>query len=122
MVCVKSCSVGGWNLFGWIFRQPVFYVCASALFNTAACVCTDATRLIKNESAERIRGNPWNICWCVLKDATLLPNNARTREFWEVPLKPDTWLPPPTVRKQEIIKITEQLIEAINNGDFEAYA
>uniref|UniRef100_A0A3B4Y6N1 calcium/calmodulin-dependent protein kinase n=1 Tax=Seriola lalandi dorsalis TaxID=1841481 RepID=A0A3B4Y6N1_SERLL len=27
-----------------------------------------------------------------------------------------------TTRKQEIIKITEQLIEAINNGDFEAYA
>ncbi|XP_075072765.1 calcium/calmodulin-dependent protein kinase type II subunit gamma isoform X19 [Mixophyes fleayi] len=26
-----------------------------------------------------------------------------------------------TMRKQEIIKITEQLIEAINNGDFEAY-
>uniref|UniRef100_A0A3Q4BFH4 calcium/calmodulin-dependent protein kinase n=1 Tax=Mola mola TaxID=94237 RepID=A0A3Q4BFH4_MOLML len=26
------------------------------------------------------------------------------------------------LRKQEIIKITEQLIEAINNGDFEAYA
>ncbi|XP_075961190.1 calcium/calmodulin-dependent protein kinase type II subunit gamma isoform X13 [Anarhichas minor] len=26
------------------------------------------------------------------------------------------------MRKQEIIKITEQLIEAINNGDFEAYA
>lgn len=31
------------------------------------------------------------------------------------------WILPPTVRKQEIIKITEQLIEAINNGDFEAY-
>lgn len=30
--------------------------------------------------------------------------------------------PPQTpARKQEIIKITEQLIEAINNGDFEAY-
>ncbi|XP_056616533.1 calcium/calmodulin-dependent protein kinase type II subunit gamma isoform X7 [Triplophysa dalaica] len=28
---------------------------------------------------------------------------------------------PPLTRKQEIIKITEQLIEAINNGDFEAY-
>uniref|UniRef100_A0A3P8ZJZ2 calcium/calmodulin-dependent protein kinase n=1 Tax=Esox lucius TaxID=8010 RepID=A0A3P8ZJZ2_ESOLU len=27
-----------------------------------------------------------------------------------------------TARKQEIIKITEQLIEAVNNGDFEAYA
>ncbi|XP_017283308.1 calcium/calmodulin-dependent protein kinase (CaM kinase) II beta 1 isoform X5 [Kryptolebias marmoratus] len=26
------------------------------------------------------------------------------------------------IRKQEIIKITEQLIEAINNGDFDAYA
>uniref|UniRef100_A0A671XE84 calcium/calmodulin-dependent protein kinase n=1 Tax=Sparus aurata TaxID=8175 RepID=A0A671XE84_SPAAU len=26
------------------------------------------------------------------------------------------------LRKQEIIKITEQLIEAVNNGDFEAYA
>ncbi|XP_042200404.1 calcium/calmodulin-dependent protein kinase type II subunit beta [Callorhinchus milii] len=34
-------------------------------------------------------------------------------------------LPPSTSthsRKQEIIKLTEQLIEAINNGDFEAYA
>ncbi|XP_045649499.1 calcium/calmodulin-dependent protein kinase type II subunit beta isoform X6 [Ursus americanus] len=31
--------------------------------------------------------------------------------------------PPPTLsRKQEVIKITEQLIEAVNNGDFEAYA
>ncbi|XP_066506663.1 calcium/calmodulin-dependent protein kinase type II subunit beta isoform X11 [Hoplias malabaricus] len=32
--------------------------------------------------------------------------------------------PAPAVfsRKQEIIKITEQLIEAVNNGDFEAYA
>uniref|UniRef100_A0A8C0J7A0 calcium/calmodulin-dependent protein kinase n=1 Tax=Chelonoidis abingdonii TaxID=106734 RepID=A0A8C0J7A0_CHEAB len=28
----------------------------------------------------------------------------------------------PAARKQEIIKITEQLIEAVNNGDFEAYA
>ncbi|XP_065803979.1 calcium/calmodulin-dependent protein kinase (CaM kinase) II beta 1 isoform X25 [Labrus bergylta] len=31
-------------------------------------------------------------------------------------------LSPSQTRKQEIIKITEQLIEAINNGDFEAYA
>uniref|UniRef100_A0A452RL21 calcium/calmodulin-dependent protein kinase n=1 Tax=Ursus americanus TaxID=9643 RepID=A0A452RL21_URSAM len=28
----------------------------------------------------------------------------------------------PAARKQEVIKITEQLIEAVNNGDFEAYA
>ncbi|XP_021559408.1 calcium/calmodulin-dependent protein kinase type II subunit beta [Neomonachus schauinslandi] len=31
-------------------------------------------------------------------------------------------LPGPLSRKQEVIKITEQLIEAVNNGDFEAYA
>uniref|UniRef100_A0A3B4XZI8 calcium/calmodulin-dependent protein kinase n=1 Tax=Seriola lalandi dorsalis TaxID=1841481 RepID=A0A3B4XZI8_SERLL len=30
-------------------------------------------------------------------------------------------IPCPGTRKQEIIKITEQLIEAINNGDFDAY-
>lgn len=30
-------------------------------------------------------------------------------------------VPLPLARKQEIIKVTEQLIEAINNGDFEAY-
>ncbi|XP_065152973.1 calcium/calmodulin-dependent protein kinase type II subunit gamma isoform X15 [Paramisgurnus dabryanus] len=37
---------------------------------------------------------------------------------------PQSEAPPPCApltRKQEIIKITEQLIEAINNGDFEAY-
>lgn len=28
---------------------------------------------------------------------------------------------PNAARRQEIIKMTEQLIEAINNGDFEAY-
>ncbi|XP_065106734.2 calcium/calmodulin-dependent protein kinase (CaM kinase) II beta 1 isoform X22 [Paramisgurnus dabryanus] len=35
---------------------------------------------------------------------------------------PSSPLPSAHSRKQEIIKITEQLIEAINNGDFEAYA
>ncbi|XP_028983003.1 calcium/calmodulin-dependent protein kinase type II subunit gamma isoform X2 [Betta splendens] len=43
--------------------------------------------------------------------------------------EPEPALPPPAggggtlqhTRKQEIIKMTEQLIEAINNGDFEAY-
>ncbi|KAM8865954.1 calcium/calmodulin-dependent protein kinase (CaM kinase) II beta 1 isoform 16-T16 [Synchiropus picturatus] len=35
---------------------------------------------------------------------------------------PHTPAVPMQTRKQEIIKITEQLIEAINNGDFEAYA
>lgn len=34
---------------------------------------------------------------------------------------PFIFLIKPTVRKQEIIKVTEQLIEAISNGDFESY-
>ncbi|XP_029283943.1 calcium/calmodulin-dependent protein kinase type II subunit beta-like [Cottoperca gobio] len=38
------------------------------------------------------------------------------------PSPPHTPVVPMQRRKQEIIKITEQLIEAINNGDFEAYA
>ncbi|XP_068577082.1 calcium/calmodulin-dependent protein kinase (CaM kinase) II beta 1 isoform X10 [Cebidichthys violaceus] len=38
------------------------------------------------------------------------------------PSPPHTPVVPMQMRKQEIIKITEQLIEAINNGDFEAYA
>ncbi|KFO71070.1 Calcium/calmodulin-dependent protein kinase type II subunit beta, partial [Cuculus canorus] len=45
--------------------------------------------------------------------------------FPRFPLKPHAQLNcslfSSAVRKQEIIKITEQLIEAINNGDFEAY-
>uniref|UniRef100_A0AAY5F6K0 calcium/calmodulin-dependent protein kinase n=1 Tax=Electrophorus electricus TaxID=8005 RepID=A0AAY5F6K0_ELEEL len=36
-------------------------------------------------------------------------------------LFPETFQVGPLARKQEIIKITEQLIEAVNNGDFEAY-
>uniref|UniRef100_A0AAY4CSF1 calcium/calmodulin-dependent protein kinase n=1 Tax=Denticeps clupeoides TaxID=299321 RepID=A0AAY4CSF1_9TELE len=38
------------------------------------------------------------------------------------PMPPVSPSLPVQSRKQEIIKITEQLIEAINNGDFEAYA
>ncbi|XP_025047476.1 calcium/calmodulin-dependent protein kinase type II subunit beta isoform X12 [Alligator sinensis] len=40
------------------------------------------------------------------------------------PCLPPAATNPPALqsRKQEIIKITEQLIEAVNNGDFEAYA
>ncbi|XP_041066012.1 calcium/calmodulin-dependent protein kinase type II subunit beta isoform X49 [Carcharodon carcharias] len=37
-------------------------------------------------------------------------------------LTPSSIVLPYRARKQEIIKLTEQLIEAINNGDFEAYA
>ncbi|XP_078285260.1 calcium/calmodulin-dependent protein kinase type II subunit beta isoform X3 [Rhinoraja longicauda] len=53
-------------------------------------------------------------------------SNAVRKLSSAVPLSeaPQSAHPPPPVlsRKQEIIKLTEQLIEAINNGDFEAYA
>nr|XP_034994982.1 calcium/calmodulin-dependent protein kinase type II subunit beta isoform X12 [Zootoca vivipara]XP_034994984.1 calcium/calmodulin-dependent protein kinase type II subunit beta isoform X12 [Zootoca vivipara] len=47
------------------------------------------------------------------------PQPAVTQLF-PIPLIPNPL--PSDPRKQEIIKITEQLIEAVNNGDFEAYA
>ncbi|XP_061788132.1 calcium/calmodulin-dependent protein kinase type II subunit gamma-like isoform X4 [Nerophis lumbriciformis] len=51
-------------------------------------------------------------------DSTALSQSSATEEM--PPLLPSPQSSPAT-RKQEIIKITEQLIEAINNGDFEAY-
>ncbi|KAL7981466.1 hypothetical protein Chor_002362 [Crotalus horridus] len=47
------------------------------------------------------------------------PHSAVTQFF---PFPPIASPLPSDPRKQEIIKITEQLIEAVNNGDFEAYA
>uniref|UniRef100_A0A8C6UVB1 calcium/calmodulin-dependent protein kinase n=1 Tax=Neogobius melanostomus TaxID=47308 RepID=A0A8C6UVB1_9GOBI len=55
------------------------------------------------------------------------PTQHRRKEMTSGLIKPLTRASSPSVsclfaaRKQEIIKITEQLIEAINNGDFEAY-
>ncbi|XP_035169929.1 calcium/calmodulin-dependent protein kinase type II subunit beta-like, partial [Oxyura jamaicensis] len=57
----------------------------------------------------------------------LAPSAPSSSSSWG-PLGTPLWFgavtPPvsPPARKQEIIKITEQLIEAVNNGDFEAYA
>ncbi|XP_028331914.1 calcium/calmodulin-dependent protein kinase type II subunit gamma-like isoform X7 [Gouania willdenowi] len=51
-------------------------------------------------------------------DSTALSLSSATEEM--PPLLPSPQGSPAS-RKQEIIKITEQLIEAINNGDFDAY-
>ncbi|XP_030019481.1 calcium/calmodulin-dependent protein kinase type II subunit gamma isoform X10 [Sphaeramia orbicularis] len=51
-------------------------------------------------------------------DSSVLSQSSATEEM--PPLLPSPQSSPAT-RKQEIIKITEQLIEAINNGDFDAY-
>uniref|UniRef100_A0A8C4MYM7 calcium/calmodulin-dependent protein kinase n=1 Tax=Equus asinus asinus TaxID=83772 RepID=A0A8C4MYM7_EQUAS len=50
--------------------------------------------------------------------ALFLSYPCRAGYFVYCPIGPSPSL---SLRKQEIIKITEQLIEAINNGDFEAY-
>uniref|UniRef100_A0A452RLU5 calcium/calmodulin-dependent protein kinase n=1 Tax=Ursus americanus TaxID=9643 RepID=A0A452RLU5_URSAM len=55
--------------------------------------------------------------------------SGRSQAPWPGALRRAAWGGPrslggcvPAARKQEVIKITEQLIEAVNNGDFEAYA
>ncbi|XP_056432563.1 calcium/calmodulin-dependent protein kinase type II subunit gamma isoform X7 [Gadus chalcogrammus] len=51
-------------------------------------------------------------------DSSVLSQNSATEEM---PLLLSSSQSSPATRKQEIIKITEQLIEAVNNGDFDAY-
>uniref|UniRef100_A0A8C3AFJ9 calcium/calmodulin-dependent protein kinase n=1 Tax=Cyclopterus lumpus TaxID=8103 RepID=A0A8C3AFJ9_CYCLU len=64
-------------------------------------------------------------CSRVCMTIKMIRNPLRTPSDPTVAMTPDYLLCPHcplAARKQEIIKITEQLIEAINNGDFEAYA
>ncbi|XP_060896127.1 calcium/calmodulin-dependent protein kinase type II delta chain isoform X8 [Labrus mixtus] len=68
-----------------------------------------------------------------LQEAAISPTVPQTRPAQSSCPEPESALSPPAgssssssskgqkTRKQEIIKMTEQLIEAINNGDFEAY-
>ncbi|XP_078144913.1 calcium/calmodulin-dependent protein kinase type II subunit gamma-like isoform X2 [Centroberyx gerrardi] len=58
-------------------------------------------------------------CRATSADSAVVSQCSATEE--QTQQAPTPPCPPPTSRKQEIIKITEQLIEAINNGDFEAY-
>uniref|UniRef100_A0A3P8R5M1 calcium/calmodulin-dependent protein kinase n=1 Tax=Astatotilapia calliptera TaxID=8154 RepID=A0A3P8R5M1_ASTCA len=69
--------------------------------------------------------------WCALMLSPTSPQEAQTTvvhnpaDGTKVSCFYSSLKPPATTtntpRKQEIIKMTEQLIEAINNGDFEAY-
>ncbi|XP_063130009.1 calcium/calmodulin-dependent protein kinase type II subunit gamma isoform X19 [Rattus norvegicus] len=56
-------------------------------------------------------------------NGSLVPEgrSPRDRTAPSAGMQPQPSLCSSAMRKQEIIKITEQLIEAINNGDFEAY-
>ncbi|KFP38607.1 Calcium/calmodulin-dependent protein kinase type II subunit delta, partial [Chlamydotis macqueenii] len=66
------------------------------------------------------------VMWYSIKDFFLpdFSNTAPsflTRPSCRLPCADHLYLCLSLARKQEIIKVTEQLIEAINNGDFEAY-
>uniref|UniRef100_A0A665WTE1 calcium/calmodulin-dependent protein kinase n=1 Tax=Echeneis naucrates TaxID=173247 RepID=A0A665WTE1_ECHNA len=52
-------------------------------------------------------------------NTTIEDEDVKGRSFYIVNVLPRSCF---VARKQEIIKVTEQLIESINNGDFESYA
>ncbi|XP_034407206.1 calcium/calmodulin-dependent protein kinase type II subunit gamma isoform X2 [Cyclopterus lumpus] len=68
------------------------------------------------ESCNTTEEEEMKVAACEAADSAVVSQCSTTEEHTLSPR-----CPPPTSRKQEIIKMTEQLIEAINNGDFEAY-
>uniref|UniRef100_A0A8D0CKM9 calcium/calmodulin-dependent protein kinase n=1 Tax=Scleropages formosus TaxID=113540 RepID=A0A8D0CKM9_SCLFO len=83
-------------------------VCVCSVF-VCSCAPAPQTNSTKNSIVTSPKGNTPSPA---LVFTSLCPSSA------SVPSLTSSHLP----RKQEIIKITEQLIEAVNNGDFEAYA
>uniref|UniRef100_A0A8C6MJC3 calcium/calmodulin-dependent protein kinase n=1 Tax=Nothobranchius furzeri TaxID=105023 RepID=A0A8C6MJC3_NOTFU len=78
------------------------WVCVSTVFDVFFCARDQKVALCKfQESSD---------------------SSNTTIEDEDVKGRPHPRLTLHTAHKQEIIKITEQLIEAVNNGDFEAYA
>ncbi|KAM6923018.1 calcium/calmodulin-dependent protein kinase type II subunit gamma isoform 9-T9 [Lycodopsis pacificus] len=77
-----------------------------------------STESCNNTEEEEMKGRKVAACESTGSDSAVVSQCSTTEEQTQT-LSPRC--PPPTSRKQEIIKMTEQLIEAINNGDFEAY-
>ncbi|XP_032397197.1 calcium/calmodulin-dependent protein kinase type II delta chain isoform X17 [Etheostoma spectabile] len=81
-----------------------------------------STESCNNAEEEEMKAGP-------LQEATCSPSVPQTSPAQSSCPEPESALSPHAgisrnlqqTRKQEIIKMTEQLIEAINNGDFEAY-
>ncbi|XP_034407207.1 calcium/calmodulin-dependent protein kinase type II delta chain isoform X3 [Cyclopterus lumpus] len=73
-----------------------------------------STESCNTTEEEEMKGR--KVAACEAADSAVVSQCSTTEEHTLSPR-----CPPPTSRKQEIIKMTEQLIEAINNGDFEAY-
>ncbi|XP_071756166.1 calcium/calmodulin-dependent protein kinase type II subunit gamma-like isoform X1 [Centroberyx gerrardi] len=78
-----------------------------------------STESCNNMEEEEMKGRKVAACRATSADSAVVSQCSATEE--QTQQAPTPPCPPPTSRKQEIIKITEQLIEAINNGDFEAY-
>uniref|UniRef100_A0A3P9IV46 calcium/calmodulin-dependent protein kinase n=1 Tax=Oryzias latipes TaxID=8090 RepID=A0A3P9IV46_ORYLA len=76
-------------------------------------------KLIKGPILCKINFWSFQVCYNVHSSPKLPQSGILIHSFLSISLK-TSFLS--TTRKQEIIKITEQLIEAVNNGDFEAYA
>ncbi|XP_060896132.1 calcium/calmodulin-dependent protein kinase type II subunit gamma isoform X12 [Labrus mixtus] len=94
---------------------------------SSSSVCLmGSTESCNNTEEEEMKARP-------LQEAAISPTVPQTRPAQSSCPEPESALSPPAgssssssskgqkTRKQEIIKMTEQLIEAINNGDFEAY-
>ncbi|XP_034040703.1 calcium/calmodulin-dependent protein kinase type II subunit gamma-like [Thalassophryne amazonica] len=82
-----------------------------------------STESCNNTEEEDMKAAPVQEPACSIIAPVVQPDPAQSSS-----LEPESTLSVPTgsnnaqqTRKQEIIKMTEQLIEAINNGDFEAY-
>ncbi|XP_026212647.1 calcium/calmodulin-dependent protein kinase type II subunit gamma-like isoform X4 [Anabas testudineus] len=101
----------------------------------AVCESTDTDSAVLNQSSTIEEQIPTPPSHCPaptsgpLQEAASSPSVPQTSPVQSTCPEPESALSPPTgsssnlqqTRKQEIIKMTEQLIEAINNGDFEAY-
>ncbi|XP_029305085.1 calcium/calmodulin-dependent protein kinase type II subunit gamma isoform X9 [Cottoperca gobio] len=75
-----------------------------------------STESCNNTEEEEMKGRKVAACESTTTDSAVLSQCSTFEDQTQLPQYPS-----PTSRKQEIIKMTEQLIEAINNGDFEAY-
>ncbi|XP_039212360.1 calcium/calmodulin-dependent protein kinase type II subunit beta isoform X9 [Crotalus tigris] len=118
---------------------------AAAAITAASSKLSDVLGLVKKGSGTPVAEDPTNSSPCILPAiaSPLPPQSSKLSDVLSMVKRgsgaPEAEGPHPAVtqffpfppiasplpsdpRKQEIIKITEQLIEAVNNGDFEAYA
>uniref|UniRef100_A0A3Q0RZV2 calcium/calmodulin-dependent protein kinase n=1 Tax=Amphilophus citrinellus TaxID=61819 RepID=A0A3Q0RZV2_AMPCI len=97
------------------------FVCLCPVTRAAAATestSTDSAGLTQSSTTEEQAQTPSPQCptpTCKSAAVYLIRLSALTFLSWPFSLATDN------TRKQEIIKMTEQLIEAINNGDFDAY-